>query len=70
MLTARGGHHLGHYLRPMTDADQERKFRPLAEQYARLPPSRVEELLARLRALEEEQDLGGLLALTVPPSRA
>jgi 2-methylcitrate dehydratase len=68
-ITTRGGHHLGHYLRPMTDADQEHKFRPLAEDYAGLPPSQVDALLERLRGLESERDLGDLLALTVPPAR-
>jgi 2-methylcitrate dehydratase len=69
-LTTRGEHHLGHYLRPMSDADQERKFRPLAEGYAGLSPAQVDVLLERLRALEDEKDLSALVALTVPPTKS
>jgi hypothetical protein len=50
----------------MTDTDQERKFRPLAEEYAGLPSEQIDVLLDRLRHLEQEQDLRQVLALMVP----
>lgn len=65
-LSTRVAHHLGHFSRLMTDTDQERKFRPLAEEYAGLPSEQIDELLDRLRHLEHEQDLRQVLALTVP----
>lgn len=67
VLNARASFHLGHYKRVMTDADQERKFRPMAEKYAKLPKNQVNRLLDRLRNLEQVQDIGEVLALTVPP---
>lgn len=63
--TTRVSQHLGHFQRLMTDADQDRKFRPLAEEYAGLPGEQVDRLLDRLRNLEQVQDIGEMLALTV-----
>ena len=60
-------YHLGHFQRPMTDADQERKFRPMAQEYAGLPGEQVDRLLDWLRNLEQVQDIGEVLALTVAP---
>jgi len=60
-------YHLGHFQRPMTDADQERKFRPMAQEYAKLPREQVDRLLDRLRNLEQVKDIGQVLALTVAP---
>jgi 2-methylcitrate dehydratase len=66
---ARVSYHLGHYKRLMSDVDQERKFRPMAEQYAKLPKAQVDRLLDRLRHLEEVEDVREVTALTVPPKR-
>jgi 2-methylcitrate dehydratase PrpD len=66
-LTTKVAYHLGHYKRLMTDAQQERKFRPMAEEYAKLPKAQVDRLLDRLRNLEQVKDIGEVLALTVPP---
>ena len=60
-------YHLGHFQRPMSDADQERKFRPMAQDYARLPKEQVDGLLERLRELERVQEIGEVLALTIMP---
>ncbi|MFQ5803729.1 MAG: MmgE/PrpD family protein [Candidatus Methylomirabilales bacterium] len=60
-------YHRGHFKRLMTDADQERKFRPMAEEYAKLPKEQVDRLLDRLRNLEQVQEIGEMLALTVRP---
>ncbi len=65
-LTTKVAYHLGHYKRLMTDAQLERKFRPMAEEYAKLPKAQVDRLLERLRNLEQVRDIGELLALTVP----
>lgn len=67
VLNTRVGFHLGHYKRLMSDAEQEQKFRPQAEQYASLPSSQADELLRRLRHLEDERSLSDLMALTVAP---
>ncbi|OWT75424.1 MULTISPECIES: MmgE/PrpD family protein [unclassified Achromobacter] len=64
-LVTRVSHHLGHYTRLMTDAQQEAKFRDLAQEGAALPQTQVTQLLDRLRKLESETDLSGLLKLTV-----
>ncbi|MBI2172507.1 MAG: MmgE/PrpD family protein [Chloroflexi bacterium] len=69
VLNARVSYHLGHFKRLMSDADQERKFRPMAEEYAKLPKAQVDRLLDRLRHLEQVRDIGEVLALTVPPKR-
>jgi 2-methylcitrate dehydratase len=60
-------YHLGHFERPMSEAQQERKFRPMAEEYAKLPREQVDRLLDRLKDLDQVQDIGEVLALTVPP---
>lgn len=67
-LTAKVAYHLGHYKRLMTDEQQERKFRPMAEEYAKLPTAQVDRLLDRLRNLEQVKDIGEVLALTVAPA--
>ncbi|MFH1555028.1 MAG: MmgE/PrpD family protein, partial [Pseudomonadota bacterium] len=67
-LTARVAYHLGHYKRLMTDEQQERKFRPMAEEYAKLPRAQVDRLLDRLRNLEQVKDISEVLALTVAPA--
>jgi 2-methylcitrate dehydratase len=66
--TARVVHPLGHPQRPMTDADYERKFRSMAEPI--LPDDQIALLIDRIRTLEQVQDLGAVLQLTAPPSRA
>ncbi|MEE8442230.1 MAG: MmgE/PrpD family protein [Dehalococcoidia bacterium] len=65
--SARVGYHLGHFNNLMSDADQERKFRPMAEDYGKLPKEQVNRLLDQLRKFEQVQDIGQVLALTVPP---
>ena len=67
-LTTKVAYHLGHYKRLMTDEQQERKFRPMAEEYAKLPTAQVDHLLDRLRNLETVQDIGEVLDLTVAPT--
>ena len=67
-LTTKVAYHLGHYKRLMSDAQQERKFRPMAEDYAKLPKMQVDRLLDRLRNLEQVRYIGEVLALTVPPA--
>lgn len=69
-ITTRNGRHIGHHSNPMTDEDQERKFRPLAEGYAGLTPPEVDTLLERLRGIDELSDLGDLLGATVPEGSA
>jgi len=65
VLTARADYHLGHHKNPMSDADQDRKLRAMARDQAGLPDSRIDQLLQQLRQLEQVQDIGALLALTV-----
>jgi hypothetical protein len=50
----------------MTDEEQERKFRPLAEPL--LPKKQIDDLLACLRRLDEVERVGELIALTVAPN--
>jgi hypothetical protein len=52
----------------MNDEQQERKFRPMAEEYAKLPSAQVDHLLDRLRNLENVKDIGEFLNLTVAPT--
>ncbi len=66
---ARVDYHRGHYRNPMSDADQDEKFRAMARDYARLPDSRIDQLLERLRRLEQVEDIGALLALTASGQR-
>jgi 2-methylcitrate dehydratase len=65
--STRVAYHRGHFNRLMSDEDQERKFRPLAERDARLLKAQVDRLLDGLRNLDEVQDIGEMLALTVAP---
>jgi hypothetical protein len=50
----------------MTDEEQERKFRPLAESL--LPNTQINDLLACLRRLDEVEQINELISLTVPPN--
>jgi len=63
VLSTRVAYHLGHFKRFMTDAEQERKFRPLAEPL--LPEKQIDDLLACLRRLEEVDRISELISLTV-----
>jgi 2-methylcitrate dehydratase PrpD len=65
-LSTRVAYHLGHFKRFMTDAEQERKFRPLAEPL--LPEKQIDDLLACLRRLDEVEQISELISLTVAPS--
>jgi 2-methylcitrate dehydratase PrpD len=60
--TARVSFHVGHYERPMTDAQQEAKFSPLAARSG-MAPGQAMRLLAALRTLEQAPDLSNILAL-------
>ena len=59
-------YHLGHFKRSMTDEEQERKFRPMAEPL--LPKRQINNLLACLRRLDEVERISELLSLTVAPN--
>ena len=61
-------YHLGHFKRLMTDEEQERKFRPLAEPL--LPKRQIDDLLACLRRLDEVEQVSELISLTVAPNLA
>jgi 2-methylcitrate dehydratase len=67
-LTAKVAQHLGHFKRPMSDAQLEAKFRPMAEDYAGLPREQANRLLERLRHIDEITDIRSLLALTIVPT--
>ncbi len=69
-LTTRVAHHLGHYSRPMTQAQQDAKFRAMAQESAGLSSAQTGHLLDRLRALETEADLTALIRLTQPGAAA
>jgi 2-methylcitrate dehydratase len=56
-------HHKGHWKNPMDDADIEKKFRTLARKV--LPDARIDAMLTRLWKLEDIQDAGEILRLTV-----
>jgi 2-methylcitrate dehydratase len=66
VLSTKVAYHLGHFKRLMTDEEQERKFRPLAEPL--LAKKQMDDLLACLRRLEEVERVGELISLTVSPS--
>jgi 2-methylcitrate dehydratase len=66
VLSTKVAYHLGHFKRLMTDAEQERKFRPLAAPL--LPERQINELLACLRRLDEVERIGELISLTVAPN--
>ena len=56
-------YHKGHYRNPLTDNEVDRKFRSLAQEH--LPVERVDALLDRLWHLEDVQNVGDLIRLTV-----
>ena len=66
VLSTKVAYHLGHFKRLMTDAEQERKFRPLAQPL--LPERQINDLLACLRRLDEVERISELIALTVAPN--
>ena len=66
VLSTKVAYHLGHFKRLMTDEEEERKFRPLAEPL--LPKQQIDDLLACLRRLDQIERIGELIALTVAPN--
>ena len=66
VLSTKVAYHLGHFKRFMTDEEQERKFRPLAEPL--LPKKQIDELLACLRRLDDVEQISELISLTVAPN--
>jgi 2-methylcitrate dehydratase len=66
VVTTKVAYHLGHFKRFMTDEEQERKFRPLAEPL--LPKKQIDDLLACLRRLDEVEQISELISLTVAPN--
>ncbi len=66
VLSTKVAYHLGHFKRWMTDEEQERKFRPLAEPL--LPKRQIDDLLACLRRLDELEQVSELISLTVAPN--
>ncbi|HXV78337.1 MAG TPA: hypothetical protein VEG60_00510, partial [Candidatus Binatia bacterium] len=68
LLSTKVAYHLGHFKRFMTDEEQERKFRTLAEPL--LPKKQIDDLLARLRRLDQVEQISELIALTVAPNLA
>jgi 2-methylcitrate dehydratase len=66
VLSTKVAYHLGHFKRFMTDKEQERKFRPLAEPL--LPGKQIDDLLACLRRLDEVEQVNELISLTVAPN--
>lgn len=68
VLSTKVAYHLGHFKRFMTDEEQERKFRPLAEPL--LPKKQTDDLLACLRRLDQVVRISELIALTVAPNLA
>ena len=60
--TFRVEYHRGHYKNPMTDAEMEEKFRLLAQRH--LSADRVNALIRRLWQVENEPQIGGLIAAT------
>jgi 2-methylcitrate dehydratase len=65
IFSTKVAYHLGHFKRWMSDDEQERKFRSLAEPL--LPKTQIDDLLACLRRLEEVDQLSELISLTVSP---
>jgi len=66
VLSTKVAYHLGHFKRWMTDEEQERKFRPLAEPL--LPKRQIDDLLACLRRLDELEQVSELISLTLAPN--
>ncbi len=63
VLSTKVAYHLGHFKRFMTDEEQERKFRPLAEPL--LPKRQINDLLVCVRRLDEVEQISELISLTV-----
>ena len=61
--TARVEYHRGHWRNPMSDAEVEGKFRPLAARV--LPAARCDRLLDALWKLEDLPAAGDIIRLTV-----
>jgi 2-methylcitrate dehydratase len=68
IVSTKVAYHLGHFKRFMSDEDQERKFRPLAEPL--LPKKQIDDLLTCLRGLDEIPHISELISLTVAPDLA
>jgi len=68
IFSTKVAYHLGHFKRWMSDDEQERKFRSLAESL--LPKTQIDDLLACLRRLEEVDQISELISLTVVPHLA
>jgi 2-methylcitrate dehydratase len=68
VLSTKVAYHLGHFKRFMSDQEQERKFRPLAEPL--LPKRQIDDLLACVRRLDDVERINELIAFTVPPNSA
>ena len=66
VLSTKVAYHLGHFKRWMTEEEQERKFRPLAEPL--LPKRQIDDLLACLRRLDELEQVSELISLTLAPN--
>src|SRR5919106_2454962 len=66
VLSTKVAYHLGHFKRFMTDEEQERKFRPLAEPL--LPKRQIDDLLACLRRLDNVEQISELISLTLAPN--
>jgi len=66
VLSTKVAYHLGHFKRLMSDEEQERKFRPMAE--ALLAKKQADSLLACLRRLEQVERIDDLITLTVAPN--
>jgi 2-methylcitrate dehydratase len=66
VISSKVAYHLGHFKRWMSDEEQERKFRPLAERL--LPKKQIDDLLACLRRLDEVEQISELISLTVSPN--
>jgi len=67
VLSTKVAYHLGHFKRLMTDEEQQRKFRPMAEPL--LPKRQIDDLLACLRRLDEVEQISELISLTVAAKR-
>jgi 2-methylcitrate dehydratase len=65
IFSTRVAYHLGHFKRFMSNEEQVRKFRPLAEPL--LPKKQIDELLTCLRRLEQVERVRDLISLTVAP---
>jgi 2-methylcitrate dehydratase len=66
VLSTKVAYHLGHFKRFMTEEEQERKFRPLAEPL--LPKRQIDDLLACVRRLDDVGQISELISLTVVPN--